>query len=143
MQNHPNEDFILIPNVINIIKLVTAEASTGGVLRIFAKFTEKLLRQSFFKKKTLPQVFSCELCEISKNTFFTELLWTTASVTVNPATSATAQRTFSLARNLKTWLRCTILRARFNSLVLLKFHKDRIDNLNLLNVASEFVSKET
>ena len=24
--------------------------------------------------------FSCELCEISKNTFFTEHLWTTASV---------------------------------------------------------------
>ena len=24
------------------------------------------------KKETLPQVFSCEFCEISKNTFFTE-----------------------------------------------------------------------
>ena len=44
MQNRPTEDFILIPNVINIIKLVA----------------------------------------------------------VNPATSATAERTFSLARNLKT-----------------------------------------
>ena len=30
---------------------------------------------------TLAQVFSCEFCEISKNTFFTEHLWTTASVT--------------------------------------------------------------
>ena len=26
------------------------------------------------------QVFSCEFCEISKNTFFTEHLWTTGSV---------------------------------------------------------------
>ena len=25
------------------------------------------------------QVFSCEFCEISKNTFFTEHLWTSAS----------------------------------------------------------------
>ena len=32
------------------------------------------------KKRTLAQVFSCEFCEISKNTFFTEQLWTTASV---------------------------------------------------------------
>ena len=30
------------------------------------------------KKETLTQVFSCELCEISKNTFFTEHLWATA-----------------------------------------------------------------
>ena len=33
----------------------------------------------FIKKDTLAQVFSCEVCEISKNTFFTEHLWATAS----------------------------------------------------------------
>ena len=33
----------------------------------------------FIKKESLAQVFSCEFCEISKNTFFTEHLWTTAS----------------------------------------------------------------
>ena len=32
-----------------------------------------------FKKETLAQVFSCEFCEISKNTFCTKHLWTTAS----------------------------------------------------------------
>ena len=31
------------------------------------------------KKETLAQVFFCEFCEISKNTSFTEHLWTTAS----------------------------------------------------------------
>ena len=49
-----------------------------GVLRNFAKFTGKHLHQSLFfntelyyiKKETLAQVFSCEFCEISKNTFF-------------------------------------------------------------------------
>ena len=30
------------------------------------------------KKETLAQVFSCEFCEIYKNTLFTEHLWTTA-----------------------------------------------------------------
>ena len=34
---------------------------------------------NFNKKETLVQVFSCEFCEISKNTFFTEHLWTIAS----------------------------------------------------------------
>ena len=53
-----------------------------GVLRNFAKFLGKHLYQSLFfievaggacnftKKDTLAQVFSCEFCEISKNTFF-------------------------------------------------------------------------
>ena len=31
------------------------------------------------KKETLAQVFSCEFCEISKNTFFTEHLRMTTS----------------------------------------------------------------
>ena len=35
---------------------------------------------NFIKKETLAQVFSCEFCEISKNTFFIEHLWTAASV---------------------------------------------------------------
>ena len=34
---------------------------------------------NFIKKETLAQVFSCEFCGISKNIFFTEHLWTTAS----------------------------------------------------------------
>ena len=35
--------------------------------------------QLYLKKETLAQVFSCEFCEISKNIFFTENLWTTVS----------------------------------------------------------------
>ena len=34
---------------------------------------------SFIKKETLAQVFSCEFCEISKNTFHIEHLQTSAS----------------------------------------------------------------
>ena len=48
-----------------------------GVLRNFAKFTGNNLCQSLFfnkvadlKKETLAQVFSCEFCEIFKDTFF-------------------------------------------------------------------------
>ena len=53
-----------------------------GVLRNFAKFIGKHLYQrlflnkvaglpcNFIKKEALAQVFSCEFCEISKNTFF-------------------------------------------------------------------------
>ena len=64
-----------------------------GTFKNFTKFTGKHLFQSLvfnkvaglrsatlLKKETLAQVFSCEFCEIFKNTFFTEHIWTTASV---------------------------------------------------------------
>ena len=61
-----------------------------GVLRNFSKFTGKYLCQSVFFNKVAglrPATLlkresgagiSCELCEFSKNTFFTEHLWMTA-----------------------------------------------------------------
>ena len=64
-----------------------------GILRNLATFTGKHLCQSlllnkvagfkacnFIKKETLAQVFSCKCCVISKDTFFTEHLRTTATV---------------------------------------------------------------
>ena len=60
----------------------TQKQSSRGVLcilRNFTKSTGKHLCQSLFfniKKESLAQVFFCEFCEISKNTFFlTEHLW--------------------------------------------------------------------
>ena len=43
---------------------------------------KRLWACNFIKKEALAQVFSCGFCEISKNTYFTERLWTTASETV-------------------------------------------------------------
>ena len=40
---------------------------------------KKVPKDCNFIKETLAQVFSCEFCEISKNPFFTEHLWTTVS----------------------------------------------------------------
>ena len=61
-----------------------------GVFRNFAKFTGKHLCQSLFfkaynfiKKETLAQVFFCEFCRISKNTFFYRTLPVAASVSRN------------------------------------------------------------
>ena len=61
-----------------------------GNLGNFSNFIWKHLFQSLFfytvaslgnfiNKETLGQVFSCEFREISKNTFFTEHVWATAS----------------------------------------------------------------
>ena len=47
-----------------------------GIWRFLFEFWEE---KKFVKKSSLAQVFSCEFCEISKNTFLTEHLWATAS----------------------------------------------------------------
>ena len=64
---------------------VISEAATRGVLckKVFLEISQNSQERpacNFIKKGTLAQVFSCEFCEISKNTFFTEHLWTTASL---------------------------------------------------------------
>ena len=53
-----------------------------GALRNFAKLTGKdlgLWPVTLLRKETLAQAFLCKFCEISKNTFSTEHLQTTAS----------------------------------------------------------------
>ena len=59
----------------------------------------KLFKHSI-KKEALTQMFSCEFCEISKNTFFTEHLWVTASrqVTVPLQCLQTAKSLISSCR---------------------------------------------
>ena len=49
------------------------------------------LRPATLLKKTLAQVFSCEFREISKNTFFKEHLWATASLPCHFPSFALAQ----------------------------------------------------
>ena len=51
--------------MIRLNFILKPEAATRGVLckKVF-------LECNFIKKETLAQVFSCEFCEISKNTFF-------------------------------------------------------------------------
>ena len=53
-------------------------------------------------------------------------------ILVNPATTATAERSFSLARRFLTWLRSKMGQKRFNNLALLHFHKERIDAIDII-----------
>ena len=47
--------------------------------RMAWKICKRFLHPGTLLKETLAQVFSCEFCEISKNTFFTEHVLSTAS----------------------------------------------------------------
>ena len=57
-----------------------------------------------------------------------------------PTTSATAERTFSTLRCLKNYLRSTMTQERLNHVIMLHTHKDRTDEIELTEIAKEFVS---
>ena len=63
-------------------------------------------------------------------------------VFVGAATSATPERSFSLARRLKTWLRSIMSQKRFNALTILSFYKELVDKISLVDVANEFIDSK-
>ena len=67
---------------------------------------------NFIKKKTLAQVFSCEFCGISKNNFFTEHLWATASIFKHLRSVqyfALDYRTSPMVASVKSFRACKVL----------------------------------
>ncbi len=64
------------------------------------------------------------------------LLYTTA-----PLSSATAERSFSTMRRLKTWLRASMTTSTLTNRMFAAIHKYRLDAVNTETIASEFVKK--
>ena len=57
-----------------------------------------------------------------------------------PVTTATAERSFSALRRIKTYLRSTMSEERLNKIMLLHVHKDLCDSTDLSKIAQMFVS---
>jgi hypothetical protein len=60
---------------------------------------------------------------------------------VCPASSCSAERSFSALRRLKTWLRNTMTQKRLNSVVVCNVHQELTDGVDLSVVAKEFAEK--
>ena len=58
-------------------------------------------------------------------------------ISVNPATTASGERSFSTARRIKTWMCSNIVPSRFNSLAILHGHKSLSHELNLINALND------
>lgn len=59
---------------------------------------------------------------------------------VNPASSATSERSFSSLRRLKTYMRSTCSQQRLNHLAICHTHKERMDELDVNRLLVEFVA---
>ena len=68
----------------------------------------------------------------------TEVIVICKLLLVNPATSATGERSFSTAKRVKTWLRANMKQQRFINVALLHTRMARTDKIRLLDVANEF-----
>jgi hypothetical protein len=68
---------------------------------------------------------------------FTETVKVANLLLVVPATSATAERSFSNLRRVKTWQNSTVTQARLNSVVLLHCYREMQPNLD--QIISDFV----
>ena len=60
-----------------------------------------------------------------------------------PVTSATAERSFSSLRRVKTYLRNTMTSCRLNNLFLMFIHQDKTDKLDLCTIAQDFISRNS
>lgn len=75
----------------------------------------------------------------SQKSFYSEVVRLARLIVVMPATNAVSERCFSAMRRLKTYLRSTMQQSRLNHIMLLHIHKQKLDQLNLDDIANEFV----
>ena len=94
------------------------------------------------KKVTMVKTV-CEMLNVCKfpKTMLSEVDKVLKLYLTLPLTSATAERCFSSLRRLKSYLRSTMTQNRLNQLMLLYAHNDRVDQLQLQDIAKEFIQK--
>ena len=73
-------------------------------------------------------------------TFYSEVCTIVRLILVMPATNAVSERSFSVMRRIKNYLRSTMGQARINHVMVLNIFKEKLDALDLTSIANEFVS---
>ncbi|XP_022168292.1 zinc finger MYM-type protein 1-like [Myzus persicae] len=76
-----------------------------------------------------------------KDSLFSEITKLIKLILTIPASAATAERSFSALRRLKTYLRSTMTQKRLTHLMILHVHKSMTAKIDLKLIAKEFVSR--
>ena len=97
------------------------------------------------KVKNFTQVSTiCSLLTLEGTTcmqfMFSEILKLLQIYLTCPVSSATAERTFSTLRRLKTYLRSSMTQKRLNHLIIVATHKERAELVDLKSIANTFTS---
>ena len=98
------------------------------------------------KEEEVPSVESIKNVLLTLCTIQRKLLTTVCRVfqllLILPATNATSERSFSALRRIKSWLRSRMPQARLNHLMILHYHQDLTDSLDVKCIANEYVAKK-
>ena len=97
----------------------------------------KILRETKILKVTLVRT----ICDVMNAipTMLSEIAKLLYILLTIPVSSATAKRSFSTLRRLKTYLRSTMGQQRLNNLMLLHINKDITDTIEELKIAKQIV----
>ena len=79
--------------------------------------------------------------EESRISAMSEVLLLCKIFMVMPATNAVSERSFSALKRIKSYLRSTASNNRLNHLMVLHVHKDKLDKLDLVKVANDFLAR--
>ena len=82
-----------------------------------------------------------ESLQPTKRALIPNLLTIFHLILINPATSCTPKRSFSVAKRIKIWLHSTMTTKQFNNLSILSIHEELTDSINLVDIGKEFASK--
>jgi hypothetical protein len=107
-------------------------------LRVNFEMIQDLMNQK--EAKTLADVTEALMTLGPAQRLYSELVKLIVLLLVIPATSATAERSFSGLRRLKNYLRATMGQQRLNSVLILNVHQEETDNLDLVAVARDFTA---
>ena len=71
--------------------------------------------------------------------FFHQVCRIAQLILVIPSTNAASERSFSVLKRIKSYLRSTMGQGRLNYLMVLNIYKEDLDNLDLIIIANQFV----
>ena len=95
---------------------------------------------SQLKRVTSVQSLAEIMKEVSMKLMFSEILTLVKLFLIIPVTTASAERSFSALRRLKTYLRGTMTQERLNSVALTHIHKAYTDSVDLSVIAKNFIT---
>ena len=82
-----------------------------------------------------------ESLQLTKCALIPNLLTIVHLILIDPATSCTPERSFSVAQRIKRCLCSTMTTNQFNNLSILSIHKELTDSINLVDIGNKFASK--
>ena len=125
----------LYKNDIDMDKLIIHLEALQDVVR--SAHLDNIAIKQVTRVNTLCDIFNNQPC---LKTIFTEIHTLLRLYLTIPVTTASAERSFSALKRIKTYLRNTMTQERLNHCMLLHMHHEKTDELDLVHVAREFVS---